>query len=244
LFPDGSCCCYLLRTFREVQLMSAFGGEAVIRMAVHHPESCTVNMPRHGKGARLWLRPSRRKSGRVIANAVWIIIDRGRHIATGCPKSEAREAEKKLAAYIADKHRPSRLVKDIDQIRVADVLSIYLDDCGPRTADQPKLEATINRLNDYWGSKVLSQVTAAECRAYVHIRGKTGDARADLETLRAAINHHAKEGMHHGIVRVTLPRKGLPRDRWLTRGEAARLICPPGGTASTRPATAAGIRDN
>ena len=181
-------------------------------------------MPRQRKGVRLWLRPARRKRGQVIANAVWIIIDGGKHIATGCLKSQAREAEKCLAAYIADKYRPSRLVKDIDQIDIADVLSIYLDDCAPRITDQPKLERTIARLNDYWGGKVLSQITAAECRAYVSARGKTGGARADLETLRAAINHHSKENLHYGTVRVTLPQKGQPRDRWLTRGEAARLL--------------------
>ena len=58
--------------------------------------------------------------------------------------------------------------------------------------DQPKLERCIGRLNDYWGGKMLSQITAAECRTYVKQRGKVGGARADLETLRAAINHHAK----------------------------------------------------
>ena len=104
------------------------------------------------------------------------------------------------------------------------MLSVYLDDCGPRITDQPKLERTIDRLNDYWGGKVLSQVTAAECRAYVQSRGNTGGARADLETLRAAINHHAKENLHYRTVRVSLPPKGQPRDRWLTRAEAAKLI--------------------
>jgi hypothetical protein len=42
--------------------------------------------------------------------------------------------------------------------------------------------------------------------------------------LRAAINHHAKEGLHRGIVRVALPPKGQPRMRWLTRSEAAKLL--------------------
>jgi integrase len=181
-------------------------------------------MPRTSKGARLWLRPARRKGGRVIHNAVWIIIDGNRQVATGCLKGQAREAEKKLAAYIADKYRPSRSAQDIDQIDVADVLSIYLDDCGPRVADQLKLARSIDRLNDFWGGKVLSRVTPSECRAYVASRGKEGGARADLETLRAAINHHAKEGLHHGVVRVVLPSKGPPRDRWLTRDEAAALI--------------------
>jgi len=40
-------------------------------------------MPRHGKGARLWLRAARRKDGRTIANAVWIIIDGSRHRGAG-----------------------------------------------------------------------------------------------------------------------------------------------------------------
>jgi integrase len=100
-----------------------------------------------------------------VASAVWVIIDGTRHIATGCLKHQAGEAEKRLAFYIAEKYRPSRLAKDTDQIDVADALSIYLDDCGPRIADQPKLGRTIGRLNDYWGGKMLSEVTAAECRA-------------------------------------------------------------------------------
>ena len=181
-------------------------------------------MPRQSKGARLWLRPLRRKAGRIVANAVWIIIDGSKHIATGCLKGQASEAEKRLADYIADKYRPSRHARDIDQIDIADVLSIYLDDCGPRITDRPKLERAVGRLNDFWGGRMLSQVTAAECRTYASSRGKTGGTRTDLETLRAAINHHSKEGLHRGLVRVTLPQKGPPRDRWLTRDEAARLV--------------------
>jgi integrase len=181
-------------------------------------------MPRAKKSARLWLRPARRRGGRLVANAVWIIIDGDKHIATGCLKGQAREAEKRLAAHIAGKYSPTRHARDIDRIDVADVLSVYLEDCGPRMSDQPKLERCIGRLNDYWGGKMLSQVTAAECRGYVKERRKAGGARADLETLRAAINHHAKENLHYGIVRVTLPPKGPPRDRWLTRSESAKLI--------------------
>ncbi len=181
-------------------------------------------MPRHRKGARLWLRSPRRRGGKVVANAVWIIVDGSRHIATGCLEDQAREAETRLAAYIAEKYSPTRHARDIDRIDLADVLAIYLDDCGSRMVDQLKLERCIGRLNEFWGGKMLSQVTTAECRTYVKGRGKTGGARADLETLRAAINHHAKENLHYGAVRVSLPPKGPPRDRWLTRAEAARLI--------------------
>jgi integrase len=80
------------------------------------------------------------------------------------------------------------------------------------------------RLNAWWGAKTLSEVTGDQCRAFQAARSNRGGARRDLEDLRAAINHHAKEGLHRGTVRVSLPPRGVPRDRWLTRSEAARLI--------------------
>jgi integrase len=181
-------------------------------------------MPRRSKGAHLWLRPARRQSGRLLANAVWIIVDGKQHIATGCFERQASDAEQRLAEYIAEKYRPMRRVRELEAIDVADVLLVYLDDCGPRIADKPKLERCIGRLNEFWGGKTLSDITSTECRAYVKSRGKTGGARSDLETLRAAINHHAKENLHYGVVRVALPPKGAPRDRWLTRAEAAHLL--------------------
>ena len=61
-------------------------------------------------------------------------------------------------------------------------------------------------------------------RAYTQHRRSNGGARRDLEDLGAVINHHAKERFHRGIVRVVLPEKGLPRERWLTRSEAANLL--------------------
>jgi integrase len=107
------------------------------------------------------------------------------------------------------------------------VLSIFVDDRPDlylEVKDSQKFLNRMARLNAYWGSKMLSDVTGETCRAYQKNRGNKGGARRDLEDLRAAINHHAAEGLHRGIVRVTLPKKGEPRDRWLTRSEAARLI--------------------
>jgi hypothetical protein len=53
---------------------------------------------------------------------------------------------------------------------------------------------------------------------------KKGGTRRDLEDLRAAIGHHAAEGYHREIAKVSLPEKGEPRDKWLTRSDAAKLI--------------------
>lgn len=103
-------------------------------------------------------------------------------------------------------------------------MAIYLDDIGPRNSDPQKFTRRFRRLNAFWTGKMLSDVSGATCRAYAAQRGSQASARRELEDLRAAINYHAKEGFHRGNIEVTLPAKGLPRERWLTRAEAAHLI--------------------
>src|SRR5262249_54333767 len=183
-------------------------------------------MPTQRKGARLWLRPARRdKSGRIVARATYLILDGGQHYATGCFAGEADRAERKLAEHIAKKYCASRKERELEAIDVADVLLIYVDDCAPsEKRDRKKFDARIGRLNEFFGGRRLSEVNAASCRQFAEHRGNGGGARRDLEDLRAAVNHHADEGLHRQIVKVTLPPKGLPRERWLTRSEAARLL--------------------
>jgi integrase len=98
-------------------------------------------------------------------------------------------------------------------------------------------------LDSWWGEQTLADVNGANCRAYVQYRvshpwksakpEKTGRAprmvtaaaaRRELEDLRAAINHHRREGLCSEIVSVALPARADPRQRWLTRSEAARLL--------------------
>jgi hypothetical protein len=89
----------------------------------------------------------------------------------------------------------------------------------------------------------LSDVNGKRCRDYVKWRTaqqrrsakpeKTGRparpitqsmARRELEDLRSAINYHRREGYCSEIVSVVLPPRSLPRDVWLMRLEAARLL--------------------
>jgi hypothetical protein len=181
-------------------------------------------MPRKSRGPRLWWRKERRKGRKVIAQGTWIVIDGSQHHTTGCFVGEDRKAQEFLAAYIAEKYSPERRLKDIESIDVADVLSVYDEDCRERQANKPKFDKRLARLVKWWGGKVLSDVNGVNCRAYTRSRGSNGGARRDLEDLRAAINHHSKEGFHRGMVRVVLPEKGLPRERWLHRSEAAKLL--------------------
>ncbi|MEY9740882.1 integrase [Bradyrhizobium japonicum] len=181
-------------------------------------------MPRRGRGPYLYWRNERRKGGKAIARATWIIIDGSKHIATGCFAGENSKAQECLARYITEKYSPVRRERLIETIDVADVLNVYYDDTRTRQANQSKLDERILRLASWWGGKTLADVNGESCRAYAAWRGSNGGARRDLEDLRAAINHHEKEGYHRGRVRVVLPEKGLPRERWLTRSEAALLV--------------------
>ena len=115
---------------------------------------------------------------------------------------------------------------------MADVINIYLADVAPGHAKPEATADRADRLLDFFGKDTLDQITGAKCREYVAHRtgkghgnlGKGGGAKRDLEDLRAAINHHAKEGLHRHNVRVVIPAGGKSRQRWLTRSEVAKLL--------------------
>jgi integrase len=62
------------------------------------------------------------------------------------------------------------------------------------------------------------------CRAYVAQRSTDAAARRELKDLRAAINHRRREGLCSQVVAIVLPEERPPRERWLTRREAAALL--------------------
>jgi len=188
-------------------------------------------MPRPRKPPRLWFREERRgDGGKLISSGTWLILDGGEQIATGCASGEEEAANAKLAEHIASSYREPRRERDIERIPISSVLAIYDEDAREAQANTRIFDAMVDRLNAWWGGMMLAEVTGTSCRAYMAFRkkegkrGGPGGARRDLETLRAAINHHAKEGLHRGVVRVWLPEKGESRQQWMTRSEVAKLL--------------------
>jgi integrase len=202
-------------------------------------------MPRPGKGARLWLRPQdRNPDGTLRKRAVWVIRDGSRKISTGCPAEDRAGAEQALGTYLAGKYEPNRgRGRHPSEILIADVLAIYLADVAPRHVREDETKQRVLTLDAWWAERTLAEVNGASCRAYVEQRtrqtwksarpDKTGTpprmvtataARRELEDLRAAINHHRREGLCSEIVSVVLPPRAAARERWLTRDEAARLL--------------------
>jgi integrase len=175
---------------------------------------------------------------------VWVIRDGARKISTGCATQDRAGAERVLGEHLASKYQPSRKRgRHPSEILIADVLAIYLTDVAPRHAREHETKQRALTLDAWWLDRTLADVNGGNCRAYVDHRcnqpwkaskpERTGRAprmvteaaaRRELEDLRAAINHHRREGLCSEIVSVVLPSRGVGRERWLTRSEAARLL--------------------
>ena len=176
-------------------------------------------MPNRAKGPRLYLRNG---DGRP---SVWEIRDGSHRISTECAALDRELAERKLRAYLAAKHKPDReRGKDPYSVPVADVLNIYIADRLASVANAGALKSRVRFLAGFFGRMMLGDINGAVCRAYAESRGSEQAARRELEDLRAAIRHHWREGLSDREIAIVLPPKAQPRERWLTRSEAARLL--------------------
>lgn len=186
-------------------------------------------MPVETKGPRLWWRRGgigpdgkRRPGSWTVKDDGGIRVSTGvRSARGGKPPQAAQDA---LARYVLSKRElPREKHRSADAVQVADVIAIYMADVAPRHARPVETVQRCEALLSFWGTKRLSEVTGKACRSYAEFRAKPV-ARRELEDLRAAIRYHRAEGLCREVVEVTLPERSPPRERWLTRPEAARLI--------------------
>jgi integrase len=150
----------------------------------------------------------------------WVIRDGPAFIRTGRARDDAIGAEKELGDYIAAKYQPARSPTPM----IADVLLAYARDVVPHTRTARNTAYIIGALTRFWGTLRIEDVTAKNCRAYAAQKTQAA-ARSHLEKLAAAIKHwHREYGPLAFMPELTMPAKVAPRERWLTRPEAARLL--------------------
>jgi integrase len=178
-------------------------------------------MPRRAKGPRLYLEPARRDRGQP---ATWVIRDGSVKRSTGAGASETAKAENALRKYLNEKATPRQRDRDPAQVRIADVIAIYAEDVAPKHSRPEATAGRLNKLLDHFGDKPLTYLNKATCQEYVAARGSQSASRRELEDLRSAIRHHWELGLSTALVPIVLPDKSQPRERWLTRGEAAKLL--------------------
>jgi site-specific recombinase XerD len=187
-------------------------------------------MPRPSKGARLvWRDESFKADGNLRNRAGWFIRDGTSFVSTGCGRGDIAEAERKLSGHIAAKYAPARLKgQQPHQVKIADVVSVYLDEVAafnPSEAYQRHTGARLHKIMEFCGERTLGEINDKLCRDYYEQAEKKVAARSHLEDLRAAINHHYAEGYVTAVPKVWLPPKSEPRPMCiLSKREAARLV--------------------
>lgn len=185
-------------------------------------------MPRRAKGPRLYLR---RLTGRN-RTSTWVILDGPTEISTGCAEGNREGADIALANYLTEKYEPPRSGGKLSKILITDVMTLYLREQGPLTADAGAWIGWMAApIGDWWSDKTLANVNKSTCIAYVIWRTGQGvsdqTARHELKTMRAAINHyHASSyGPLTAVPTVTLPAKAPQKvDYWLSRQQVAERI--------------------
>jgi integrase len=177
-------------------------------------------MPRRNQGPRLrWLEK------RNCYYIVWTEHGRSRERSTGTADRE--QAEVTFAEWLQLRGRrdgPS----DPSATLVTDVLNLYLQERGPKVAASGRIAYAVLALTDFFEGLTVADVTPQTCSRYSEKRGRSkGAVRRELGVLRAAINYAHKSGRITRPVALELPERPEPRDRWLTRTEAAHLIRAP-----------------
>lgn len=143
----------------------------------------------------------------------------------GYDRGGTSKAERAPAGYIAGKYDVHRTRRDPSDVKVAEVIALYVDDVISQHARPKETEARLGRIFDFFGRGVLTDITKGACKRYAEKRGKIAAARRELSDLKAAIRHHWAENRCTILTQVVLPgRRGNSRSRWLTRKEAAALL--------------------
>jgi integrase len=174
-------------------------------------------MPRRNSGARL-----RFLEKRGCYYIVWTEGGRSRERSTGT--ADRRQAEIALAEFIHLRTRDAG-PRDPSQVLVTDALADYAEEHGEETGSPWRIAAAIKALAPFWEGRTVAEVTRETCKAYHRFRGRSaGTIRRELGVLRASLNHGHKNGRLTRVVPLQLPDRPEPRDRWLTRKEAAGLL--------------------
>lgn len=140
-----------------------------------------------------------------------------KRIATGAPLSERGRAEA-IAGEIW------RRIQQPASERVSDLWTIYKDDRIANGGSESRLKSLWKTLEPAFGYKLGKAITKQDCRDYAARRKREGKSpstiKTELEALRACLRwHYGKEAPI-----IVAPPPSKPRERYLTRDEANKLL--------------------
>jgi integrase len=147
--------------------------------------------------------------------------------------ADRREAERFLAQLVAGTLEPPAP----EQPTIGAILDGYLADRKPLVSSYATLEYACAALRRHLGDLAPEHLTTTRARLYARQRRAEGYAAGDrrkpvangtiareIVTLRAALRWAVNARWIASAPAVEAPSAAKPRDRWLTRDEAARLL--------------------
>lgn len=107
---------------------------------------------------------------------------------------------------------------------IAEVLAAYGKEVAPTKATARNMGYLISSLLKWWGDRRVAEITKKTCREYCLSKSEQS-AGQDLKLLRVAVKYwHGEYGPLDVLPTFDIPAGYPPRERWLTRTEAARLL--------------------
>jgi integrase len=104
------------------------------------------------------------------------------------------------------------------------VLNAYASEHLPETRAAANAAYQVAALAAWWVDRRVTDINKETCREYISSKTRSA-ARRDLETLRAAVNYwHGEYGPLEVVPKVVMPEKSAPRNTWLKRSDAAKLL--------------------
>lgn len=123
---------------------------------------------------------------------------------------------------IAGESSPPRNPGDV---LVTELLEDYYSERAAKVMAGDRIRYAMMPLVKFWAGRTVAAVTRQRCEDYGKWRGRSdGTVRRELGVLRASINHAHAEGRLTRTPVVHLPDRPEPKERWLTKNEAARLL--------------------
>ena len=152
---------------------------------------------------------------------VWTEGGRTRERSTGT--TDSAKAQIELAQFL-QRYTQKSGAKEPTEILVTEVLSNYLQHLEAAAKDCERAAYASMPLAEFFVGKTLAEVPTL-CPSYLKWRKVSASTvRRDLGVLQSAIKHSYQSQLITRTVVVSRPPESPPRERWLSRSEAARLL--------------------
>jgi integrase len=152
---------------------------------------------------------------------VWTEGGRTRERSTG--STDSAKAQIELAQFL-QRYTQKSGAKEPTEILVTEVLSNYLQHLETAAKDCERAAYASVPLAQFFTGKTLAEVPTLCHNYHAWRKVSASTVRRDLGVLQSAIKHGFQSQLITRTVIVSRPPESPPRERWLTRSEAAMLV--------------------